>query len=177
MISTAFIWTIAEYGQSPLEVSRDCGDIIWCEWIKWNADHVTKMMAGIRTLVNESGKELTLSAAVFPDYESAKIEIAQSWETWVEQGLLDIICPMLYTNNASLFRKYVRKIIKTAKGKCLVYPGIACASSHNINTPEGVEEEVKIVREEGADGVVLFSGYSLIQEFIVRLKSGVFKQK
>ena len=41
------------------------------------------------------------------------------------------------------------------------YAGIACVSSHNRNTPEGVAEEEAIAVEEGARGIVLFSGYSL----------------
>ena len=38
-------------------------------------------------------------------------------------------------------------------------------------------QEVKIVREEGADGVFFFSGSSLNEEFVNKLKSGVFKRK
>lgn len=73
-----------------------------------------------------------------------------------------------------LFRRYVKSAVKAANGKCLVYPGIACRSSHNTNTPEGEVEEVKIARETGADGVGFFSGYSLTDEFITGLKSIVF---
>ena len=60
-------------------------------------------------------------------------------------------------------------------GKCLIYPGIACHSSHNKNSPEGVAQEVIIAREEGADGVTFFSGTSLTDEFMNELQSTVFK--
>ena len=45
---------------------------------------------------------------------------------------------------------------------------------HNKNTPEGVVESVKISREEGADGIYFFSGYSFNDEIIKKLKSTVF---
>jgi len=32
----------------------------------------------------------------------------------------------------NLFRRYVKAAVKAANGKCLVYPGIACRSSHII---------------------------------------------
>jgi len=65
--------------------------------------------------------------------------------------------------------------VKAANGNCLVFPGIACHSSHNKNTPEGVAQEVKISIETGADGVVFFSGSSLTDDFITELKSTIFK--
>jgi len=74
-----------------------------------------------------------------------------------------------------LFRQYVKDAVKAANGKCLVYPGIACHSSHNKNTPEGVAQEVKISIETGADGVVFFSGSSLTEEFMDKLKEDIFK--
>ncbi len=82
---------------------------------------------------------------------------------------------MQYTNDFNVFRKSVKRAVKSVDGKCLIYPGIACHSSHNKNTPEGVVQEVIISREEGADGVTFFSGTSLIDEFMEKLKISVLK--
>jgi len=112
---------------------------------------------------------------LYHDVEAAKILIGQDWKLWAKEGIVDIICPMQYTNNVDMFRRSVKEAVKATKGKCLVYPGIACHSSHNKNTPEGVVQEVKIAREEGADGVTFFSGTSLTDEFMKKLKSSVFK--
>jgi len=163
-----------EYDYSPIEVAHDCGSMIWCEWIRWNAEHVTTLVREIKKTIEQSGKDVVLGADVFPDQGSATILIGQDWEHWAEEGIIDFVCPMFYTNDLDLFRRYVKAAVKAANGKCLVYPGIACRSSHNTNTPEGVVEEVKISRETGADGVVFFSGYSLTDEFITELKSTVF---
>lgn len=166
-----------EYGYSPLEVKHDCGSMVWSEWIKWNAKHVTALIKEIKETINKSGRNVVLGVDVFPDHVTAQVLIGQDWELWAKEGIVDFICPMLYTNNTDLFRRFVKEAVKAADGKCLVYPGIACRSSHNKNTPEGVAQEVKIAREAGADGVVFFSGFSLNEEFINKLKFEVFKEE
>jgi uncharacterized lipoprotein YddW (UPF0748 family) len=164
-----------EFGYSPLDVHQDCGSMVWCEWIKWNAKQVTTLVREVKEIIDKSGKDIVLGVDVFPDAETAKVLIGQDWELWAKEGLVDIICPMQYTNDLNVFRKSVKRAVKATNGKCLIYPGIACHSSHNKNTPEGVVQEVKIAREEGADGVTFFSGTSLNDEFMDKLKSSVFE--
>ena len=166
-----------EYGYSPLEVSHDCGSMVWCAWIKWNAEQVTTLVKEIKHTINQSGKNVVLGVDVFPDYETAKILIGQDWKLWAEKGMVDIICPMDYTNDLGLFKQFVQKAVNVANGKCLVYPGIAISSSHNKNTPEGVVQEIKIARKAGADGVAFFSGYSLKDKFLDKLKLSFQKNK
>jgi uncharacterized lipoprotein YddW (UPF0748 family) len=164
-----------EFGESPLDVHQDCGSMVWCEWINWNANHITTLVREIKEIIDKSGKDIVLGVDVFPDCETAKVLIGQDWEFWAKEGLVDIICPMQYTNDLDVFRKSVKKAVIIANGKCLVYSGIGIRSSHNINTPEGVVQEVKIAREEGADGVVFFFGSTLTDEYMDKLKATVFK--
>ena len=164
------------YGVSPLEVNQDAGSIIWCKWIEWNGEQVTTLVKDVKALIIKSGKNIQLSVDVFPGREAAKIEIAQDWGRWAREGIVDVLCPMIYTNNLEVFREAVKDAVTTANGQCLVFPSIGVKSSHNTNTPEGVAEMVKISREEGAAGVYFFSGYSLKGEFITKLKSTVFKE-
>jgi uncharacterized lipoprotein YddW (UPF0748 family) len=156
-----------EFGESPLDVAHDGGSIIWCEWIKWNARQVTTLVRDIRTAVKQKDTRLMLSAAVFPNSAISPVEIGQDWAEWAREGLVDALCPMLYTSDARLFRQYVKDAMQAAKGSGVrVLPGIACLSSHNKNTPAGVASEVAIAEEEGADGAVFFSGYSLDKSFL-----------
>jgi uncharacterized lipoprotein YddW (UPF0748 family) len=148
-----------ESGYSPLEIrNQDCGSMVWCEWIKWNAKQVTTLVREVKEIIDKSGKDVVLGVDVFPDPETAKILIGQDWELWAKEGLVDIICPMQYTNDLDVFRKSVKRAVKATDG-----------------TPEGVVQEVIIAREEGADGVTFFSGTSLTDEFMEKLKISVFK--
>ncbi len=157
----------AEYGRGPLELRwRNCGSVLWCEWMRWNATHVTALVRGIKDLIGRSGRDIPLSAAVFPDGESSRLLVGQDWRRWIEEGIVDLVCPMIYTNNHEVFRRYTRQALDAAGGKCPVCPGIAVRSSHNRNTPEGVGRQVEISREEGARGVVFFSGATLKGDFL-----------
>jgi uncharacterized lipoprotein YddW (UPF0748 family) len=150
-----------EFGESPLEVSRDAGNMIWCEWVEWNARQVTTLVRQVREMVKKKNASLVLSAAVFPNPALAAFEIGQDWEAWAREGLVDVLCPMLYTNSHALFRQYVKRAVSIGGGRVKVYAGIASASSHNKNTPTGLAAEQAIALEERADGIVVFSGYSL----------------
>ena len=159
------------YHYSPVEVSHDCGSMIWCEWIKWNEKQVTQLVSEIRQAMKESGKTLVLGADVFPDLETAKVLIAQNWGNWAETGLVDFICPMLYTNDLGLFKEYIGNAINAAGQKCKVYPGIGVHTSHNAITKELLVKEVVITREQKTKGVVFFSGYSFNKEMRDTLKT------
>ena len=168
-----------QYGKGPLELRwHNCGSMLWCEWMRWNAAHVTTLVRGVKNLIEESGKGIPLSVAVFPDHESAKLLIGQDWESWAEEGIVDILCPMLYTTNHEVFRKYAKRAASVAKGRCLLYNGIALVIPRGDNMPKDVARQVIIARQEGADGVVFFYGGDLLKdEFFNVLKAGVFSEK
>jgi hypothetical protein len=84
-------------------------------------------------------------------------------------GLVGMLCPMLYTNNAGFFEKNSQQAIEVGKGHCLVCPGIG--TSHNQNTPDGMVEQMAISRRLGGDGVVFFSSSSLTTDFLQKLKT------
>lgn len=165
-----------EYGVTPLDDSPDDGSMVWCEWINWNARQITEFAQEVRDLIDQSGKKVLLGADVFPNPYTAKVLIGQDWESWAGMDIFDFICPMLYTNNLDLFREYVARAVKIAGDKPDVYPGIGVASSHNKITKEFLVKEVEITREEGTDGVIFFSGYSLTPEFRDTLKMSVFRK-
>ncbi len=162
------------YTRSPLEVSNDCGSMIWCEWIKWNSAQVTELVKVIGQAVKNAGKPLLLGADVFPDIETSDVLIAQDWGNWANEGLLDFISPMLYTNDTVLFRDYLRRAIDAADGNCKVYPGIGVHTSHNDITKELIVKEVKITREEKTNGMAFFSGYSFNRAMMDTLSVSLF---
>ncbi|MCX6223162.1 MAG: hypothetical protein NTV01_00150, partial [Bacteroidia bacterium] len=108
--------------------------------------------------------------------EISRVLIGQDWESWADADLLDFICPMLYTNNLALFREYTAHALKIAGKGYQVYPGIGVVTSHNKITKDLLINEVRIAREEGAGGVVFFSGNSFSQEMRDTLRATVLKR-
>jgi len=150
--------------------ARDSGNMAWNEWLRWNTDRVTVFVRELKDALKATGRKVKISAAVFPDATNAAVLIGQDWPAWARERLVDMLCPMLYSNDAGLFEKLAREAVAYGKGRSLVCPGIGIGTSHNQNTPEGMIEQMKISKALGADGVVYFSSSSLNPLFLEKLK-------
>jgi uncharacterized lipoprotein YddW (UPF0748 family) len=158
-------------GWDPAAIkAQDSGNMIWNEWLEWNRDQVTRFVGELKEALTSVGRPIKISDAVFPDADNAKVLIGQDWAAWAEEGLVDMLCPMLYTNHEAFFRKFVKRAVAQARGRCQVCAGIGIGTSHNQNTPEGMLRQMAISRELGADGVVFFSSSSLGEPFLAKLK-------
>ena len=180
--------------------ARDSGNPYWNVWLEWNRQQVTGFVKELKSELAATGRQVKISAAVFPDADNARVLIGQDWARWAEQGLIDMLCPMLYTNDTALFDRLTRQavaagaepglkagleaepgapVVKVNKtkgqakllSKVLVCPGIGIGTSHNQSTPDLMMEEIRLARTAGADGVIFFSGGSLTAPFLERLKN------
>jgi len=150
--------------------ARDTGNPAWNVWLRWNTDRVTVFVRELRKALEATGRTVKISAAVFPDAVNARVAIGQDWASWGRDGLVDMLNPMLYTNDVKLYEKLAREAVGYAKGGTLICPGIGIGTSHNQNTPEGMLEEMRITKALGGDGVVFFSSSSLKEPFLEALK-------
>jgi uncharacterized lipoprotein YddW (UPF0748 family) len=150
--------------------SRDTGNPAWNVWLRWNTDRVTVFVRELRAALEATGRKVRISAAVFPDAVNARVAIGQDWATWGREGLVDMLNPMLYTNDVKLYETLAREAVGYAKGGTLVCPGIGVGTSHNQITPEVLIEEMRITKALGGDGVVYFSSSSLTPPFLEVLK-------
>jgi len=146
--------------------SMDSGNILWNEWIEWNGEQVTRFLRELRQALSETRRQVHLSVAVFPDADNARALIGQDWERWAQDGLLEMLCPMLYTDDHRLFEKYLRKAVTIARGRCLLAAGVGIVSADQQNTPEEMLRQMNLARDLGADGTVLFSSGSLTERFL-----------
>ena len=151
--------------------ARDTGNPAWNVWLRWNTDRVTVFVRELKDALKATGRKVKISAAVFPDAVNARVMIGQDWAAWGREGLVDMLNPMLYTNDAKLFEKLAREAVGYAKGQTLVCPGIGIGTSHNQNTPEGMIEQMRMSKALKADGVVYFSSTSLKQPFLDALQA------
>lgn len=151
--------------------ARDTGNPAWNVWLRWNTDRVTLFVKELRQALGTTGRKIKISAAVFPDAANARVAIGQDWAAWGREGLVDMLNPMLYTNDVKLYEKLAREAVGSAQGKTAVCPGIGIGTSHNQNTPEGMLEEMRVTKALGGAGVVYFSSSSLGQPFLDALKA------
>jgi uncharacterized lipoprotein YddW (UPF0748 family) len=110
-----------------------------------------------------------LSAAVWPDADEAASRRFQDWRGWLDARLLDAICPMAYTVNATLFRSQIAEVKQLAGGRP-VWAGIG---AYHLSAAESVDR-IQVARRLGADGIILFSYDNLIGDYLTSVARGAF---
>ncbi|MBM3213423.1 hypothetical protein FJZ36_00680 [Candidatus Poribacteria bacterium] len=121
----------------------------------WRRNQITALVRAVNQRVREARPGVQVSAAVFADYPTCRDTVGQDWAAWIQEGYLDFVCPMDYTDNDARFRRLVEAQLGTVGGRVPLYPGIG-ASAPGL-TSEQVVRQVVTLRELGAQGFVLFN--------------------
>lgn len=126
------------------------------EWARFRRDRLTDLVTSIRSAALAARPGLMISAAVIPDADEARSGRLQDWREWARAGLVDTLCPMIYTTDADAFRQAVTRV-KSDAGPAAVWAGIG---AYRLS-PARTSENLKAVRRAGIAGVLLFSYDSL----------------
>ena len=140
-------------------------------WQEFRRARLTALLTRIRTVVKARRPRAMVTAAVFPDANDAMTHRFQNWAAWLEAGLLDAICPMAYTTDASLFRSQIAGVEQLA-GRRPVWAGIGAYQL----SPNAAIENIRTARELGAEGFVLFSYDNLDVKYVDMVAKGAFAQ-
>jgi uncharacterized lipoprotein YddW (UPF0748 family) len=146
-------------------------------WQEFRRARQTALVRQLRVAVKRARPSALLSAAVWPDPVDAMNRRLQDWRSWLETGLLDVICPMAYTSDASLFRAQITAI-KQFSGRRPVWAGIG---AYRLSAAETVVN-ILAARRLGVDGVSLFSYDNLTPQtnadaqYLSKVSKGAFAQ-
>jgi uncharacterized lipoprotein YddW (UPF0748 family) len=141
-------------------------------WSQFRRARLTALAMRLRTAVKTVRPAAIVTAAVTPDFSEAYTLRMQDWRTWIETGILDAICPMAYTTDASLFAQQIARAREMA-GARGVWAGIGAWRL----TPAQTVQHIELARKAGAAGLVLFSYDSLTQaraDYLDRVSRGAF---
>ena len=130
------------------------------EWDAWRRDKVSELVAGIRVAVLEARPGLVLSAAVNSYTDRAYLSLAQDWRRWLEEGLIDLAIPMVYTRDDRLLRYQLEDFARAAEAE-RIWPGLGVWLF--ARQPERALAQIEIARRAGARGEVLFSYDSIVE--------------
>ncbi|HSC26242.1 MAG TPA: family 10 glycosylhydrolase [Vicinamibacterales bacterium] len=126
------------------------------EWKAFRLARMTALMSRLRAAVKAVRPQATVTVAAAPDLREAYDQRLQDWRTWLENGLVDAVCPMAYTPEPAQFAQQITAARDVAGGK-VVWAGIG---AYRL-TPSQTIENIQTARRLGAAGVVLFSYDSL----------------
>ena len=123
-------------------------------WTEWRVSRLTAFVRRLHDFTQSEGIEL--SAAVFAGYPDAIRSQAQDWVQWAEEGLVDFLFPMNYTNSLRVAASRTISHVALVGGTVPVWEGLGKASSASQLTTEALAEQVSAVIAAGAQGIVLF---------------------
>jgi uncharacterized lipoprotein YddW (UPF0748 family) len=126
-------------------------------WNDFRRSRLTSLVIKIRTAVKKARPSTLVSAAVVPDAQMAFDDRLQDWRGWIDQSLLDVICPMAYTADAETFQKQITAA-RAYAGSRPVWAGIGAYQM----TPAQTVAHIAVANQLGAAGIILFSYEALI---------------
>jgi len=126
-------------------------------WTSFRQSRLTTLLMRVRTAIKAAKPEIILSAAVLPDATHAKESRLQDWRLWLDQSLLDALCPMAYTQDVDAFSDQVRGAQDVA-GDVSVWAGVGAYRLSSTATLA----HIAAARRLKAAGIILFSYDSLI---------------
>jgi uncharacterized lipoprotein YddW (UPF0748 family) len=121
-------------------------------WKAFRRSRLTALVMRVRTAVKAARPDAILSAAVIPDAAEAYQSRLQDWRTWLDQSLIDVLCPMAYTPDPATFEAQVSLALDYAGGRP-VWTGIGAYRLPSATTLQFIGA----ARRLGTAGVVLFS--------------------
>jgi uncharacterized lipoprotein YddW (UPF0748 family) len=140
------------YGKKPQELPD--------QWAFWRSAQVTEVVRQIYRQAEKISPKVVFSAAVMRDYQRAKTTVMQRSQAWLEEGILDIAMPMIYTGDPAVVEKYANDFAEHSYGR-LAYAGLSTGRSGDA---EGLLKQVEAAKNAGADGFALFSYSGLFKD-------------
>lgn len=144
-------------------------------WENWRTAQVTELVSLLSRELRSLAPNLVLSAAVRPDPDRAVRDYGQDWVRWLEEGYVDLVAPMVYTESTRKFFKSLGKMKRSVPDsleRCI----LAGISLYN-QKPRLAAEKIEVARAADIGGFVLFSYDSAVNRkdlgYLPYLKSRV----
>ncbi len=123
------------------------------QWNAFRRDQITELVKRISKIVKAQSPNLMLSSAVCADYERAVGAHRQMSLTWLNEGIVDCILPMNYTEDMHLFRRQAAMFTQNRRSG-LIYVGMEVERGERA-----ILSQIALLRKSKAHGMSFF-GYS-----------------
>jgi len=132
-------------------------DALPAEWRQFRVKRMTALVTQLRAAVREARPSALVSLAAAPDMQEALTRKMQDWGAWMNDGVIDALCPMAYTQEPARFAEQIAAA-KQAAGAIPVWAGIG---AYRLSPAQTIDN-IRTARKLGASGVILFSYDSLV---------------
>ncbi|MBP7829701.1 MAG: family 10 glycosylhydrolase [Kiritimatiellae bacterium] len=150
------------------------GGPLAAEYQRWRAGRITAFVRAVSREVRAVRPGLKVSAAVFSSYPESVASVGQDWGAWLQEGLVDFVCPMTYTSDAADFAARTQKHLALPGAKGRVLPGLGVTADECQLAADQAIEQIVAARRLGAPGFMLFDlSHTLREDILPYLRMGV----
>lgn len=146
-------------GVDPISLTPNDSSLWWM-WTSFKVQQVDNFVARVSKELKQVKPRTIISAAVFPWKSLDRInKMQQNWETWVSRGDVDLLVPMTYAPDTSVFlQQGVQPTLAgIADAPALLLPGVLIK---NIGNTE-LLDKLQALRDLPAGGYSLFAAEHL----------------
>ncbi|MEI6787756.1 MAG: family 10 glycosylhydrolase [bacterium] len=133
---------------------------------KWRAGQITACVKAARDAVKAVNPNITVSAAVYGATPSCFFSVGQDWPTWLDSGLLDFACPMIYTSDLNTFANTL-KFQSGLSSAGRIIPGLGVSSSLSRLSADQAVAQAFLVQRAGFPGYVIFEFTSGVERDVL----------
>ena len=139
----------------PQEVTE--GGALAERYADWRRGLQTSLVSEISREAHRIKPGVLVSLAAWPEVSVARNWVLQDWPAWVQSGALDFICFMDYNLDQTQLAEWLASHRKLIRGQIPVYAGLGAFLMRDAAT---LIDQIRLAREEGADGFLAFAYYS-----------------
>lgn len=120
-----------ELFQEMYEVSGDVKSLILTseavrqKWLAFKTQNVTKMVTLLSTTIRKVKPKMMISAAVMTSLTGAIQTYSQDFGTWIQEGWVDNLDPMMYTGSNSFLESRIDHFKNTVKEDATIVIGLS----------------------------------------------------
>lgn len=130
-------------------------------WHEFKTEAITNFLKGASQVVREKHRYAIVSASPYGYISDAKETYMQDIKTWLDEGYLDVILPMIYTESESLLSEAAAKYTPYGN-KTLQFIGIS--PLYNGESVKKNQELIEEIRDLHLSGASFFATQNYITE-------------
>jgi len=93
-------------------------------WLAFKMQTLTDTVEVLSQTIRSARPDIKISAAVMPNAASARTTYLQDWETWITNGWVDELDPMIYSGSLSYVTTTLTNMIALVNGRAKIIAGI-----------------------------------------------------
>ena len=144
--------------------------LMWNEWRQQNITSAVKLFSENLRAINP---KIIISADVVPDITEARNTYMQDWLTWVQNGYIDLLCPMIYTSSVDRVEAVSKELYDQLGNMAFLSSGIA--SIYYNNSILNQLEQINATALTG--GSAIFASHNVVgnEDAEASLQVGIFR--